>query len=190
MGTAGGMECAKAQAFNSLSTLEASANSAFADALSCLFTVLSRLDILTKLPQPYSDDHMRYEVRMKPFLGIGLPELVPFSDLTQLVTQPNETTLDILDFAGESTAAAKRALEGLAKLNAEQGFCRGSHDSWVADVKNTLKACIFANITIATVRRAVEAAGKDEKVKLKVEIPKPSARYHDWWIVPKVVPVP
>lgn len=190
MGTAGGLECANAQAFTSLSTLEASANAAFADAISCLFTVLDRLDLLPTVPQPYSDDHMRYEVRMKPFLGIGLPEPVPFADLTKLVTQPNETTLDILEFAAESTAAAKRALEGLAKLNAEQGFCRGSHESWVADVKNALKSCIFTNITIATLRRAVEAAGEDGKVKLKVEIPLPSARYHSWWIVPKVTPVP
>lgn len=190
IGTAGGLECANAQAYNNLSTLEASANSAFADALSCLYTVLDRLGLLSKLPQPYSDDHMRYEVRMKPFLGIGLPELVPFPELTQLVTQSNENTLDILEFAAESTAAAKRALEGLAKLNAEQGFCRGSHGSWVVEVKNALKACILANITIVTVRRAVEAAGDEGKVKLKAEIPGPSARYHDWWIVPKVVPVP
>ena len=190
MGTAGGLECANAQAFSNLSTLEASANSAFADALSCLYTVLDRLGLLTKLPQPYSDDQMRYEVRMKPFLGIGLPELVPFPELTQLVTQPNESTMDILEFAAESTAAAKRALEGLAKLNAEQSFSRGSHESWVADVKNVLKACIFANITIVTVRKAVEAVGEGGKVKLKVEIPGPVARYHDWWIVPKVVPVP
>ena len=190
MGTAGGLECANAQAFSSLSTLEASANSAFSDALSCLFTVLDRLGLLTRLPQPYSDNHKRYEVRMKPFLGIGLPELVPFTELTQLVTQPGESTLDILEFAGESTAAAKRALEGLAKLTAEQGFCRGAHESWIADVKGVLKACIFANITIATVRRAVEAAGEDGKVKLRVEIPEPSKRYHNWWIVPKVVPIP
>ena len=65
MGTAGGLECANAQAFSSLSTLEASANSAFSDALSCLFIILNRLGLLTKLPQPYSDDHKRYEVRMK-----------------------------------------------------------------------------------------------------------------------------
>lgn len=190
MGTAGGLECANAQAFTSLSTLEASANAAFADALSCLFTVLGRLNLLPKLPQPYSDDIMRYEVRMKPFLGISLPEIVPFADLTRLASQPDDTTLGILNFAAESTAAAKRALEGLAKLNAEQAFCRGSHESWVADVKNALKSCIFANITIATLRRAVEAAGEDGKVELKVEIPLPSDRYHNWWIVPKVTPVP
>ena len=115
---------------------------------------------------------------------------MPFAELNQLVTQPGESTLDILEFAGESTAAAKRALEGLAKLNAEQGFCRGAHDSWIADVKGALKACIFANITIVTVRRAVEAAGQNGKVKLRVEIPEPSKRYHNWWVVPKVVPVP
>lgn len=190
MGTAGGLECANSQAYTSFSTLEASANAAFADALSCLYTVLDRLDLITKLPQPYSNDRMRYEVRMKPFLGIGLPELVPFTDLTQLVTQNNDSTLDILEFASESTGAAKRALEGLAKLNAQQGFCYGAHDSWISDVKNALKSCIFANITIAAVRRAVEAVGDDGKIKLKIEIPPPSARYHDWWIVPKVVSIP
>jgi N-alpha-acetyltransferase 35, NatC auxiliary subunit len=189
IGTAGGLECVNALAFNSLSTLEASAKSAFADALSCLFTVLNRLALLTKLPRPYSDDQMRYEVRMKPFLSIGLPELIPFPELTNLVKQPNDTTMDLLNFAAESTAAAKRALEALAKLNAEQAFCHGSHDSWVKDVKDALKACIFTNITIAAVKRGLEAAGEDGKVELKVEIPQPSTRYHVWWIVPKVVPV-
>jgi hypothetical protein len=189
MGTAGGLECANAHAFCNLSTLEGSATSAFADALSCLFAVLGRLDLLPKLPQPYSDGAMRYEVRMKPFLAIGLPELVPYSELTQLVNQPAESTLDILSFAADSTAAAKRALEGLAKLNVEQAFCHGSHDSWVQDVKGALKACIFANIAIAAVRKAVEAAGKDGEVRLRVEIPEPSTRYHIWWMVPKIVPV-
>lgn len=186
----GELECANAQAYSNLSTLEASANSAFADALSCLYAVLDRLGLLPKLLQPYSNDQMRYEVRMKPFLGIGLPELVPFTDLTRLVTQPNDATEDILEFAAESTGAARRALEGLVKLNAEQGFCYGAHESWVADVKNALKACIFAHITIGTVRRAVASAGEDGHVSLKVEIPPPaSARYHDWWIVPKVSPL-
>jgi hypothetical protein len=189
MGAAGRLECMNALAFNSLSTLEASAKSAFADALSCLFTVLNRLGLLTKLPRPYSDDQMRYEVRMKPFLTIGLPELIPLPELTNLVKQPNDTTMDLLNFAAESTAAAKRALEALAKLNVEQAFSHGSHDSWVKDVKDALKACIFTNITIAAVKKEVETVGENGKVELKVEIPQPSTRYHVWWIVPKVVPV-
>jgi hypothetical protein len=69
------------------------------------------------------------------------------------------------------------------------GLCHGSYDSWVRDVKDALKACIFTNITITAVKKGVEAAGKDGRVKLKAKIPAPGTRYHEWWIVPKVVPV-
>jgi hypothetical protein len=52
-----------------------------------------------------------------------------------------------------------------------------------------LKACIFTSITISGVKKAVEAAGKDGGVKLKVELPTSGKGYHDWWTVPKVIPV-
>lgn len=177
----------KAMSFINFSSLEAAATYGFSDALSCLFTVLNRLNLLKTPPRPYSEDIMRYEVRMKPFLGIGLPELVQFEDLTRLVTQPDESTLDLLQFAADSAMGAKKGFEVLSKLGAEEAFCQGSQDSWVANIKACLKACIFTNITISTVRKAVETAGKDGKVKLKVEIPASGKGYHDWWVVPKVV---
>lgn len=62
---------AKAMSFVNFSTLEAAAIYGFADALSCLYVVLDRLLLLPTLPRPYSNDVMRYEVRMKPFLAIG-----------------------------------------------------------------------------------------------------------------------
>jgi hypothetical protein len=175
-------------AFVNFSTLEAASTYGFADALSCLFTALGRLDLLPSSSRPYSDDNMRYEVRMKPFLSIGLPELVPFKELTELVAQPSEPLISILKFAAESAAGAKKALEVMSKLSAEEAFCRGSHDSWVKNVKDSLKATIFTSITISAVKKAVEVAGKDGVVKLKVEIPESGKSYHDFWVVPKVTP--
>jgi hypothetical protein len=182
-------EYANALGFNNFSTMEAAATYAFADALSCLFTVLDRLSLIKSPPRPYSDDIMRYEVRMKPFLSIGLPEVIPFEDLTKLVTQPEETTLDLLIFAADSVASAKKGFETLSRLSAKEAFCQGSHDSWQKNTKDCLKACIFTSITISGVKKAVEAAGKDGGVKLKVELPTSGKGYHDWWTVPKVIPV-
>jgi predicted phosphohydrolase len=181
-------EYANAIAFVNFSTLVSASIYGFADALSCLFTVLGRLSLLPSSPRPYSDDTMRYEVRMKPFLSIGLPELIPIEELTELVTQPKESIISILSFAAESAAGAKKAFEVLSKLSAEEAFCRGSHDSWIKNVKDCLKAAIFTNITISAVQKAVEAAGKDGMVKLKVEIAKTGKGYHDFWVVPKVTP--
>lgn len=185
--THGNKEHAKAISFINFSTLEAAATYGFADALSCLYTVLDRLSLLPTLPRPYSDSSMRYEVRMKPFLTISLPELIPPSELTELVTQPKTSTLDILSFAAESTAVAKKTFELLSKRSAEETFSQGCHDSWLTNVKNCLKACIFAGIAISSVRKAVQAGGKP---RIKVELPLPGKGYHDWWVVPKVLAVP
>ena len=174
-------ELVNAISYINFSMLEAASTYGFADALSCLFTVLSRLSLIPKQSRPYSDDAMRYELRMKPFLSVGLPELPPFEEFTQYTRQPQESTLDLLDFAAESTSGAKKGLEILSKLNAKDAYCQGSYESWVKNVRDCLKACIFTSITISAVKKAVEAAAKDGKVKLKVEIPRPEKGYHKWW---------
>ncbi|TVY62254.1 N-alpha-acetyltransferase 35 NatC auxiliary subunit [Lachnellula suecica] len=183
-------EFTNALSFVNLSTMEAAATYGFADSLSCLFTVLNRLSLIKTPSRPYSNDHMRYELRFKPFLLIGLPELVPFDELTRLVTQPSESSLDLLKYAAEAAMAAKRGFEVLSKLSAKDAFCQGSHESWVNNVKDCLKACIFTGITIAAVRKAVEVMEKtgSKEAGIKVEFPEAGKGYHDWWIVPKVTP--
>jgi hypothetical protein len=52
-----------------------------------------------------------------------------------------------------------------------------------------LKACIFTGISIATVKKATAAAGKWGEPKIKVEIPNTGKGYHDWWSVPKILPL-
>jgi hypothetical protein len=181
-------EYLNALSFVNFSTMEAAATYGFADALSCLYTVLSRLSLIRTPPRPYSDDSMRYEVRMKPFSAIGLPELIQFDELTRLIVQPDESTIDIINFAAESVMGAKKGFEVLSKLSAKDAYCQGSHDSWLKNIKDCLKACIFTSITVSSVKKLVEAAGKNNRVTAKVEIPTAGKGYHDWWVVPKVSP--
>ncbi|KAF7868334.1 hypothetical protein EAF04_004866 [Stromatinia cepivora] len=180
-------EFANAISYINFSMLEVTSTYGFADALSSLFEALRRLDLVPIPPRPYGNDIMRYEVRMKPFSTIGLPEPMPFDTFTYNVTQPKESTLDLLSIAAEATAAAKKGFEILSKLNPKDAYCRGSHESWVKDIKNCLKACIFTGISVAAVKRAIEAAGEDGKVKIQVEIPTTGKGYHDWWVVPKIL---
>ncbi|KAM3084260.1 N-alpha-acetyltransferase, non-catalitic subunit [Clarireedia jacksonii] len=182
-------EFANSISYINFAMLEVTATYGFADALSSLFEALRRLSLITTPSRPYSNAIMRYEVRMKPFATIGLPELIPYDEFTRLVTQPDESILDILNFAADATAGAKKGLEILSKLSASEAYCRGSHESWVKDIKDCLKACIFTGITIAAVKKAV-AAGEKGDLKIKVELPAAGKGYHDWWIVPKVVPLP
>ncbi|PBP23912.1 Mak10 subunit [Diplocarpon rosae] len=175
--------------FTNFSSIEAAATEGFSNALSSLFAVFGRLSLLKVPPRPYSDDTMRYEVRMKPFLGIGLPEVPPFEEFTQQFTKSEVPTLDMLQFAANLALGAKKHFETLSKMDAVEAFCQGSHDAWLSNIKACLKACIFANITISTVKKAVEAAGADGRVNIKVEMPETGKGYHDWWIVPKVIVV-
>ena len=181
------IEYAKSEAFVNYSSLETAATYGFADALSYLFTALGRLSLLPTLPRPYGDAKMRYEVRMKPFLGIGLPSLISSEELEKLVEQPGENTLALLNLAADAVAGAKKAFEILGRLTAEEAFCQGSHISWLKNIKDCLKASIFTSITISTVRKAYQAAGNKCALNLKIEIPKPGEGYHDWWVVPKVI---
>lgn len=68
--------------------LEASAIQELSGAMINVYTVLARLDLLKKPPQPYSSDLLRYDLRMKPFLTIGCPEVVPFDIFETLVNNP------------------------------------------------------------------------------------------------------
>lgn len=182
-------EYANSLTFINYSTMEATATYHLADALSCLFAVLSRLELIKPHPRPYSDDQMRFEVRMKPFMSIGLPELIPLDDLTRLVNQPDEDTLDILNFASDSVASAKKRFEALSKLTEKDSYSQGSHESWLKNVKDCMKACIFTSISIATAKKAVSATSKDINIGIKAEIPEASKSYHEWWIVPKITAV-
>ena len=121
---------------------------------------------------------------MKPFAGIGLPELLLYEDLQELVLQRHDPPSKFLAYASESIARAKINFENLSKLSAEDSFSRGSHEAWIRNIKDCLRACISTSILVAKL-----TAGYDRK-RVKVYFPEsekgPGRRSHDWWVVPEI----
>lgn len=176
-----------------ISMLHSTAKQAFAHSLSCLYTVLTRYGLVPQTPHPYSTDEIRYEQRMKSFLAISLPELLPFPIFQDAVMQQHESSTDLLEFAADAVAKARKDLELLSKLDAKTAKCRGTwcDDAWHKNIKDEVKSCISASITLMAVQKAVKEAEKMEvgTLKLAVEITTSEKCYHDWWIVPKVAPL-
>jgi hypothetical protein len=178
----------RALSFLNFSMLEATATQGFADALSCLYVVLGRLSLIRTPDLPYSDATTRYELRMKPFLPVSLPEFMPYENFVSSVTQPEESTLDLIQFSADAAGRARKDFELLGKLDGKTARCLGSEEAWMKNVKDCLKSCIMASISIAAVRKAVDGVEKGEDITVRVELPQEGKGYHDWWIVPKILP--
>ncbi|OHE99154.1 Mak10 subunit [Colletotrichum orchidophilum] len=179
----------KSLAFLRLSLLDAAVTEGLADALCCLYTVLHRLGLVKPPPRPYSTDELRYELRMKPFAVIGLPVLPTFDEFTTGTLQSNCPSRDLLELADRAIAGAKKGFEVMSKFPEAEAFSVGSHDRWVPSMKNGLKSCIATGLAISVVRKALDKSGEGGDLKLKAEVPTPDKSYHEWWIVPRIIPV-
>ncbi|KFX86339.1 hypothetical protein O988_09637, partial [Pseudogymnoascus sp. VKM F-3808] len=176
-----------------ISMLGSSAKQALANSIGCLYTVLTRYNLVPQTPHPYSTDAIRYEQRMKSFLSVSLPELLPFPVFQEVVTQPQESTANLVDFALDGVAKARKDFELLSKLDAKTAKCQGKwcDEAWHKNVKDEVKSCISVSITLMMVKKAIAAAEKTKSktLALKVEIEPSEKGYHDWWVVPKVTPI-
>ena len=65
--------------------LEAMAMQDLATALVYLYAALGRFGLLGRPKDPLGDEAFRYEGRMKPFLSMGVPEVVPYEFFRQMV---------------------------------------------------------------------------------------------------------
>ncbi|KAI8959493.1 Mak10-domain-containing protein [Daldinia sp. FL1419] len=174
-----------------ITMLDAACTWEFADGLCCLYTALQRLKLIIPPQRPYSSDTMRYDLRMKPFRTIALPQLPTFDEFTRATLQPETPTRDLLKYAESAIGGAKKGYEALSKMSDTQSFSVNAHDRWVINIRGCLKAAIAAGVAVSTLQRALEKAGDcedgDLQLKLKVEMPVPGKGYHDWWVVPKLV---
>lgn len=183
----------RALAHTRLSLLDAAVTWELSDALSCLHTVLARHGLVRSPPRPYSNDELRYDLRMKPFAAIGLPSLPLFEEFTAGVTQPTTSSEELLAYAERALLGAKKGFEALNKLDAEESFSVGSHDRWVAGMKNGLKSCIATGIAISTLQKKLAAVDGDADGKalgLSVDMPTPDKSYHPFWIIPRLSNIP
>ena len=165
--------------------MEAEGCSKLADGLSCLYAALTRVGLLKIPKRPYSDDRKRYEVRMKPFIRLSLPEPIPFETFKENVEQRDLSTANILKYGDAAIKDARKVFDKLSKRDAKAAGCEGVEDEWRSNVKDTMKACIFASVAISALIKAL-AANDGSIDKLKMTIPETGQGYHDWWVVPKI----
>ncbi|KAF4510813.1 hypothetical protein G6O67_002676 [Ophiocordyceps sinensis] len=177
-------------AHTELSLLDAGVTRELSDALCCLYMALHRLDLIKAPSRPYSNDGLRFTLRMKPFASIDFPLPPTFDEYTTGTTRPETTTEELLEQGERAAAGAKRGFESLSKLSAKDSFSIGSHGRWVATMKSALRSSIATGIAISCLNRALlDMSAGGHGLKIMAEIPTPDKAYHEWWIVPKIVPV-
>jgi hypothetical protein len=113
-----------------LHLLDATALHEITGGLQHLYLALSKLGLLKKGEQSYGADQLRYELRMKPFLAIGLPEVVPFERWQELVDPPDVEVLELLGYASESVTEARKYYDRLSKLDKAMArvlLCEGDY---------------------------------------------------------------
>ncbi|PYH96075.1 amino-acid N-acetyltransferase subunit Mak10 [Aspergillus ellipticus CBS 707.79] len=179
---------------------------AFAISLHALYVLLARHHVLptASSAQAYSSDRLRYEIRMKPFLQITLPELVPYDEYHREAMLEGDSDETVLERATKAISEARKAWEAtlangafMPEFDDEANTAPAIEEDWKRDVKDTMRACIGASIAIETVKKSLKsnansAQSKDpanaSSVNLRVIIPEAGskARWHDWWIVPQV----
>ncbi|EAW06427.1 N-alpha-acetyltransferase 35, NatC auxiliary subunit [Aspergillus clavatus NRRL 1] len=173
---------------------------AFAISLHALYVLLTRHNLLRTASGPgaYSSERLRYEIRMKPFLPINLPELVPYEEYRREAILEGDSDEIVLERASKAVAEARKAWEATLANGAFMKNSRGEahqapaiEEDWKRDVKDTMRACIGASIAIETVKKALAAQTEHPRVNLQVNVPEVSskARWHDWWAVPQVSPI-
>lgn len=171
--------------------LDAAITWELSDALSSIYTVIyDRLELLTPMSRPYSTDELRYEIRMRPFSPIELPELPSYTEFAESTQQPDKSTEDLLKAAESAVAGAKRGYEVMTKFGEKEAFTAQSHARWLATTRNGFKSVIQAGLAVTALKKISEMRDNGEVVNVKVVVPEPGKIYHEWWIVPSVTILP
>lgn len=169
----------------------AKATQLLASTLHGIFIVLQQLGIFVRQGPLYSSDALRYEIRMKPFLSLSIPEALAPEDFASRTDLPNLTIEELLTQAMTTGASAKRAWEEVAKTTwniypKEDGGASVIDEKWNADVKDCLKAAIAANLCVLTLKKVVNNEEWKVKAAKEARLPGPNekGRWHRWWVVP------
>ncbi|KAK4175709.1 putative MAK10 subunit [Triangularia setosa] len=170
-------------------SLDAAITWEMADALLNLYAALGRLGLVVAPPRPYSTDEMRYDVRMKPFGAIGLPELPSWEEYRAATDRRQKETGRLLEDARLSLEQAQRGLEVMGRLTEKESFSVGCFERWLGGVKGQMRAVERAGVVVEVVKRKLQEKGEDKKGKelgLRVEVGKAVEGEHEWWVVPMV----
>jgi hypothetical protein len=179
------------------------ATETFALALHALYVFFERQGVLPHAASKnsYSSSRLRYELRMKPFLSISLPELLPFDKYEAMVALEGDSDAQTLERASNAIGEARKAWEKvlasgpfLGSRDADKTIHRPAIESeWQRNTKDSYRSCIGASVAIQKAsnllktKKSAKTAGAS-LLPIKVDIPDVDTpqRWHDWWAVPRI----
>ncbi|EXJ93337.1 hypothetical protein A1O1_01729 [Capronia coronata CBS 617.96] len=177
------------------------ATEALAKALHCLLVVLQRHGQLANPKPAYASHRLRYELRMRPFMHLSVPEPISVGVAQELSSLQKNSDQAILQQASQLSQIARKAWEEVLKekwrLSATQeaGDSTQTHSEtmqystvereWTRDVQSSMRASIGASIAISTLTKALQESRINA---VKAEIPPIGHRdrWHSSWPVPKI----
>lgn len=192
---------------------EVRAHDNLAEALHALYVLLHRHSLVANPTRPYSSNELRYELRMKPFLPLAIPSVVPYNDFSRENALSDESDLAVAERAHRASGEARKSWENVLKdgwtektqsgTNGANGRKFDLQTAWSLEVKNNIRACIATSIAVATIKNRfgntrasndAKALGVGSKVSesplsgLKVSIPSPGEKgsYSSYWPVPAI----
>lgn len=198
------IEFERSMTFLGYSVLESKATSTLAGALHLTYAILLRIGAMPNPQPPYSDAMKRYELRMKPFVNLSIPPLIPYKEF-DAITRADDPTAS-LEYAMGAVELAKRYFGQLCKLDPTTSRCRWAWSEEIMKAKNVsgLRSCILLGIALAAIGKGLKpnmAAGKDgaasngedrndafETIGKSWKVDLVPSDY--WWIVPQIsVPI-
>jgi N-alpha-acetyltransferase 35, NatC auxiliary subunit len=182
------------------------ATEALSRALHALHALLLRLQAFKIPPRPYSSNSLRYELRMRPFLSLNVPEPVDFETFQDESSFAGVEDEQVLEEAASRVAEARSFWDEVLEAGwsaqlgdtaeEERPSKRATPEAqkrattiegeWSKGVKNVIRACIAASICVATLKKRLNTSGDLKGVQATVPIPGGKDCWHDWWIVPRI----
>ena len=182
------------------------ASEALSRALHALYTVLLRRAAIKIPPRPYSNDRLRYELRMRPFLTLSVPEPVAFETFQEESLLAELSDEQVLEEAGVRVAEARSFWDAVLKAGwsgevAETAQREGPKKTaktearqnrttiegeWSKEIKNVLRTCIAASISVAGLKKRLDQKGNLNGIQAMIPVRGEKDCWHDWWLVPRL----
>lgn len=164
--------------------------------LGSLYALLEHDGIIDTRAKPYEDAQLRYDARMKPFLGMlndAEPSLDYFRKMKVQMASGLASTGQLPSLPASIEAIngmikeTKKQLAVLRQTQPAEGKYLGTEDQWRKEIKNLETVCVAITVTVTQLLRIWEKRGKNSlKDLVEVSFPPPGKRYHDWWVIPQI----
>ena len=181
------------------------ATEAMAKALHRVFTVLQRHGHFPKPAAAYASEVLRYELRMRPFLHLTIPEPINLDVARRSSSLQALSDEEVVDQASKFIQTARKAWEEVLKAGwnfdpllhvdsaSDETQVRNNTTAdtvvereWTRDVRNSIRACIGTGIAITTLSRLVRNSTNMAGVQVDLPGSRDRDRWHMNWPVPKI----